>query len=279
MDGPLIVPSSGLIGMPSGTKGRPRADFRADQFTALIENKGYRLAWSRATKCPCAAVNDQTQQPDPNCDLCEGKGWIWFAPTETVIEDTAGELDEVQTLIVEQQNAGVIRGIMTGLTKRQRAYTEIGKWVEGDVSVTVRPENSLGYWDRLTNLDSEMIYVETVRVGYSRTGVAGGEDDPLDLRYLVSHVNQVRTVDAVLEAGGDYGVEDGQIVWLPGRSPGAGTRVNVHYLMHPSWLVIEHPHAIRTTLRALKTKAPTTPQGDPVALPLQAHARLEFMVR
>ena len=277
MDGPLIVPTSGVVGMPAGTKGRPRADFRTDQFTATIETKGYRLAWSRATKCPCESVNEQTRQPDPTCALCSGKGWIWFAPSEPVIEDIAGELDEVQALVVANQNAGVIRGIMSGIMKRNKAYTEVGNWVEGDMSVTVRAENKIGFWDRLTHLDSEMIFVETVKVGYSRTGVEGVASDPLDTRYLVTHINEVRTIDTVLVADEDYGVEDGRVVWKTGHEPTLGTKLSVHYLMHPTWLIVDQPHAIRTTLQKLKKATTKTPQGDPVALPVQAHGRLEFM--
>ena len=52
----------------------------------------------------------------------------------------------------------------------------------------------------------------------------------------------------------------------------------MHYLMHPTWLVVEYPHMIRTTPIKFKTTSPTTPQGDPNALPVQAMLRYEFLV-
>lgn len=277
IDGPTTVPASGVVGMPATTKGRPRADFKEHFFESLIEQKGYRLAWSRAANCPCVNTNSQTLQPDPNCALCRGKGWLYFAPTEPVVTATAGELDSVQQLILTQENAGLIRGIMTQFQAETDPYTEVGNWQRGDVQCTVRYQNKLGYYDRLINLDSEIVYAEVLESGKDRRGVAVSAAAPLDTRYLVNRVNLVRSVDAVFQLGLDYELAAGRIAWRPGRAPAQGTRLSLHYLTHPVWLVVQHPHAIRTTAKLLKKAAPITPQGDPTPLPIQAHVRLEFV--
>lgn len=265
---PEIVPSSGIAGPDGAAKGHPRADFQVKRFNALIETKGYRLAWSRASECPCSGVNDQTKQPDPNCTLCKGKGWFYFAPTEAVVSDNVGPLNPLQTALVAALPAGVIRGVISGIHSERFPYGEIGNWHFGDVMVTVRPENRIGYYDKLVHLDSEIVFAE---------GITTASLTTLATRYPVNQVNLLRSKTATFVATTDFTLSAGVVSWVTGRAPAVGTRVVIHYLTHPTWLVIDHPHAIRSSLDWLRVKAPLTPQGDPLALPLQAHARLEFV--
>lgn len=266
---PVIRPASGVAGNVGSKYEKRRAEFDALKFDALIEQKGYRLAWSRACECPCASVNDQTRQPDPNCTLCNGTGWLYFAPTEPVMTSRVGPLNPVQQAIVTANKAGVIRGIMTGIRSNREPFGEIGNWQWGDVTVTVRPENRLGHYDKLVHLDSEIVYVEAID--------STGPTNPVTTRYFVNQVNLIRSLTTEYVADTDFTLAAGVISWLPGHGPAAGTRITLHYLTHPTWLVIDHPHAIRMSMRKVKVKDPLTPQGDPQKLPIQAHARLDFL--
>lgn len=268
-----LRPKAGAIGLLEGQKeAGKRVDFRPDDFVLLVETKGYRLAWSRAAYCPCQPINDQTEQPDPTCTLCEGSGWVRFRPEAAVVNpDTIGELDELQQAIVDD-NAAVVRGIMTSITNTKIPYDQVLPRLEGMMQVTTRHENKLGYHDRIVNLDSTIIYAQV----YDFQGEA-----ETSLRYPVRYVNLLQsTTQAFLEVSnenpnGDFRLVSGKIVWESGKAPPTGERLAAHYLTHPTWRVVEHPHAMRTTPVKFKT---TSPVGDPEPLPVQGICKLEFML-
>ncbi|MGI4850692.1 MAG: hypothetical protein ACRYGR_01960, partial [Janthinobacterium lividum] len=79
---PIITPQFGALGIPAHSKETgQRSDFRVDQFSININAHGYRLAWTRASICPCMPINAQTEQADPSCSLCQGNGFFYFGPT------------------------------------------------------------------------------------------------------------------------------------------------------------------------------------------------------
>lgn len=270
----ITGPTFGVTGLPENqVRKMMRADFQASKFEEIIETKGYRLVWSRACVCPCTPVNDQTQQPDPNCVLCKGAAWIYFGPSNYVL-DTAniGALDDVQKALADTSKSAIIRGIMEGISaKRDLPSEKLGPWKFGDTSLTVRPENRLGFYDRITNLDSEIIYSEVI--------TAGDPAVPLAARYLITGVNLLRSFSTVYTSA-DYELAAGKIVWKTGRAPAQGTRLAIHYLMHPTWLVCEHPKATRDTYEDIKKKAgaTSTPFGDLKRLPVKAVLRYEFLL-
>lgn len=258
---------AGIVGLPSDLKetGR-RVDFRTDEYILAIETKGYRLAWSRASYCPCKPINDQTDQPNPNCTICEGSGWIRFRPAGAVInEDITGELDDVQQAIVGADSA-VIRGIMTGITNKREPYDQVLPRLEGVMNVTVRHENKLGYHDRIVNLDSSVVYSQV-------HDYVGGL--PMPLRYPVRAVNLMRSETKTYAEEVDFTLSSGNVQWISGKEPPTDERLAIHYLTHPTWRVIEHPHAMRLTPVKRKTESAV---GDPKPLPVQAVCKLEFML-
>lgn len=253
-----------LVGQGLKEAGR-RVDFRPGELVIAIETKGYRLAWSRNTHCPCAPVNSQTDQSDPNCTLCGGTSWISFRPNNAVIDmRVVGALDALQLRILTETNASLIRGIMTGISMNASTWDKVGPRVEGVVSVTARSENKLGYYDRLINLDSQMVYSQVFNL-----------EDPearLPTRYFPSWVNHLRSLTKVFEQDVDYTVDNGDVTFIAGRAPDVGERLSIHYLCHPPWRVIEHPHSIRTTPLHKKRKEQT--EFD---LPVSGIAKLEFL--
>lgn len=268
-----LRPKAGSIGLLEGQKeAGKRVDFKPDDYVLLVETKGYRLAWSRAAFCPCKPINAQTEQSDPNCSLCEGSGWIRFRPEGAVTNtELTGDLDELQQSIVDDK-AAVIRGIMSGITNNRVPYDQALPRLEGMVQVTTRHENKLGYYDRLVNLDSTVVYAQVYDYG--------GEAETA-LRYPARYINLIQsTTQNFLEVSddnptGDFRLVGGKIVWESGKAPPTDERLAVHYLTHPTWRVIEHPHALRTTPVKFKT---TSAVGDPRALPVQGVCKLEFML-
>ena len=264
---------AGVIGLkPDQKETGKRVDFRPDDFVLAIETKGYRLAWSRATVCPCKPINDQTQQTDPNCSICKGAGWVLFRPEAgTIDEKLVGELTPLQKSILGD-NATVIRGIMSGLTNGQNPWENIGPRLEGVASLTVRAENKLGYYDRIVNLDSLIPYSQLLKI-----------DNPaaiVETKYPIVQVNHLRTLDQTYTVDTDFTINnDGNLVWVSGQEPAKDSLFSCHYLCHPTWRAMTYPHAIRLTPVKAKKSKPLTPGGDPVDLPVQAMLQLEFMIK
>lgn len=258
----------GITEMPPGEQPSRYPDIEKNKLIGAIETEGVRLAWTRAADCPCAPVNTQTQQPDPNCTLCKGLGIIYFGPTNYKPSVDVGTLSDVQKSILAVDGAAVIRGVISKATQNADLYDVLGRWTWGTMLVTVRPENKIGYFDRLVNLDAEMVFFETV------TAQAG--QATLPLKYHAVGVNMIRSLNRIYQEGQDFVVKNGVVSWFPSQVPQIATILSVHYLIHPSWRVTDHPHVIRETATRRKVKA-ISPLGTPTALPIQGHIRLEFL--
>lgn len=267
---PTLSKKPGVVGLPVGVKDITRADFRNELWIRAIEGKGYRLAWTQTAQCPCQSVSEQTDQADPNCSLCKGAGWLFFKPAGAVANPKIiGPLTPTQQKVVDNSGA-VIHGIMTALGNAKKPWEQVGPRLEGMAMCTVRAENKLGYYDRLTCLDA--------RVVYSQILPAGGPGTLLTTRYPVVSVNLLRTKETVYTEGGDFDVVAGDIQWRPSRGPVALTPLVCHYLCHPTYRVVEHPHSVRVTLTKFKIKDPLTPQGEPEDMPVQAMLKYEFLL-
>lgn len=272
---PTVGKEWGITGLPPGNVkggGFPKVD--KNKSVAQIEQLGVRWAWSRAAFCPCMPANSQTDQPDPNCVKCGGRGFFYFGPNDYSPGDDVGELSQLQKAILADDGAAVIRGLFTRSTQQQNPYDMIGNWVRGSMFVTVRPENRIGYYDRLVHLDSSVVYYETVEM--PATGLE------LPLRYRAICVNTIQTVDDRFEQDVDFVVETGKVVWNPLSAPTAATRLAVHYEMHPTWLIVEHPHVTRQSPGNQKLLCDPEdrkkfPRGVPQRLPIQAMVQLEFL--
>lgn len=253
-----------------------RVDFRPDiPFSNQIEWHGLRLGWVRMALCPCKAFNRQTDQIEPGCNLCNGLGWIPFK-TPGYFLDLAktGPLNEVQAHLVSKNQAMVIRGLTMGMTEQPNMFSMLGDWAMGSVMITVRPENKLGYYDRLIALDDLFVHRELL---------TQGTEDTLKLFYPAESLLTLLTTDEndVVTYWGDNDVElvNGNIRWLPGKQPEPETRISVSYLCHPVFTVIEFTHLIRSV--PFRSKRPPakreTPIGDLMRLPIQVVARLEHL--
>lgn len=261
-------PEFGKIGMPKGEHASSNPDLEDEKLVGAIETQGSRLAWSRAANCPCAPLNTQTKQPDPNCDLCRGNGLIYFGPENYVPPADAGVLTDVQKAILAVDGAALIKGVIARAKEEADLYDRLGHWMWGSMLVTVRPENKIGYYDRLVSLDSEIVFFETITVE--------ADAPTVPTRYRATAVNLIRSEDTIYRLGSDFVLSAGIITWLPGRSPSAETILSVHYLTMPTWRVVDHPHGVREIGRRRK-KRRVSPLGDPTQLPIEGRVQLEFL--
>ena len=259
----LTSASAGIVGIPAGEKeAGKRVDFKPAAFEVAIETKGIRLAWHRAAICPCSTSNDQTEQSDPNCSLCGGDGYLEFQPVGAITDTKIiGDLDATQTAIVGSTGA-VIRGVVSGITSKFTPYDQVLARIEGMAMLTVRPENKLGYYDKICALDGTVAYCQLVDAGSGST---------LSLRYPIRDINLLRSEDTVYVVTTDFTIVAGDISWVVGQAPTAGTQLVCHYLTHPCWRVVDDPHAARITPVKFKTDA-----NDPSPLPVSAVLKYDW---
>lgn len=265
------------LGLPPNAKVL-KADFYNTLIHGLVETKGPRLSWSRAGVCPCISIDGQTGSPDPNCHICKATpGFEYFRPEgynpDLVTE--IGTLTDIQRHLIERSFSPgvVIRGLITSVARSESAYDRLGDWVFGSYNITVRPQNKIGYYDRLTCLDSEIVYPQVLPVT-EKTG-------PIKLRFPATFVSRARTKDTVYQQSADFALdEEGRLDFVASRRPAVGSRLAVHYHHHPQFIVMEHVNAFRESIQ--RSKVPEakreTPIGNVQHLPLRAMAKLEFLI-
>ena len=272
----LGVAAAGTVNLPTGAKDTGRVDFRDTEFDKLVEQQGIRLAWSRGSACPCQGANDQTRGPGINCPLCkENPGFVYFRPPGfTLTEAEHGEMDDIQKFIVDRATSPsvIIRGVVQAIGRTENTYDRLGNWVDGVMSVSVRKDNILGYYDRLVAIDQLGVYSELV--------LSGPTDGPTKLRFPAVRVDFVRSESQLYTSPEDYFINaQGQLCWQTGRAPAQGTQLAVTYVHHPQFLVWEHLHFFRGSTNNTKLgRTPKTPLGDPQLLPRQALVKLEFLI-
>lgn len=274
---------SGVIGLPDNTKeGGKRVDYKANSknetdFDFLISTKTPRFAWSRATQCPCRGRHnsDATEMPDPNCTACTGLGWRYFTPHDVDPADKdIGELTDVQKTVLARAKSVVIRALAISASSSPDLFEVLGDMGLGSVTITTRPKNRMGYYDRLVALDDEMVYSELQRY----------EGSPLRLHYPPVSLNHVVTItgkNTFAEFGPDAVEIDaaGCLTWTdPTNVPPDGALVSVHYLCMPVFMIAGIDKFTRTSLIKQKRSSFKTPQGDALHLPHRYVAQLSHLM-
>lgn len=268
---PATAADGPVVGKPDGPSSKfLRVDFKANDFADMIETKTGRLAWARSTLCECAGFSRQTQQPDPLCPNCNGKGFRFFRPQHYVVDTNAiGLLDPIQQKIIEDNKCVVIRGLLMGLQKQPTIYEALGPWAMGSAMLTLRPENLAGYYDRFIQLDDAMSFSEVL---------VTGADDFMSTRYPCIQINTIIAGTTQYRPDEDYITQDdGRVRWKAGKTPVSGTPCSINYTCHPVWTVMEVSNLIRSSLVLQRVANPFTPEGNHVQLPRRWIVRLEHL--
>lgn len=257
-------------------KTNPRVNLDALAVRKFIWNHGIRVLWEQASECPCARRSADastglsltipsgsvTGGHRTDCPVCGGEGYYRHSDQEIV-------------------------ALITNLALDPQAHMAWGEGASGMVKITTLPENLLSFKDRITLLDSVLLYRETL----PRKG------SPDALRYpIVEHTMQLSTGDFtagvlhchkadasgettlsdVLVEGTDFDVVDGKIDWTKGdglgSAPAVGDRYSVSYFGRPRYVVTSHPFSIRDTVSVSKV-----PSQVPVHTAVHAAGKLEYL--
>lgn len=70
-------------------------------FEALISRHGQLVRWLSSRMCSC--ITDVDSQPDPDCDACDGSGWLYSFVTKTYEDVIAMAVDDT-TIILPDSN-------------------------------------------------------------------------------------------------------------------------------------------------------------------------------
>lgn len=195
----------------------PRADFKAEAFDTLVEQKGYRVLWEQGTFCSCYA---ESGQPDYNCPVCKGRGYIYFDPKE-------------------------IRVIVSSINGHKE-QNKLGLHEAGTAYLTPTSLDNVGYRDRFLFLDFTMKYSEVItRDSYS---------DIDKLRYECLDVIYAHTLGVPLLRGVHFDLidRDRAIQWRPDAPIQAGEKYAILYDTRPVYIAINPVHELRGTYTKAK---------------------------
>ena len=207
----------------------------AQAFDALIRDHGTNIRHESATLCPCYRGRLDSGQKKLNCKLCEN-GQILYNPID---------------IFVYMEN-----------TDLEKAFQQFGVWDTGTArmyspSKTEQGDDFyIGYFDRITILDSLEVYSELVERG---TG------DVDKLQFKAYDVEYVRTERKVYEVDIDFKItEEGNIKWVTSNQPtydlerGVGEVYTIRYLRNPVYRVTEVFHENRFVLSGVRSKMKET---------------------
>jgi len=204
----------------AGTLGA-RADFRPELFDTAIFQKGYRILWEQSMLCSCYTKN--SGQPDYNCPVCKGKGYVYFDPKE-------------------------IRAVVSSINGHKE-QTHLGLFDLGSAYLTSMSTDDIGFRDRFTFLDFTTKFSEVI---IHDENMEGSDIDTF--RYPAKEMVSVRKLDTTYIQGRDYDVsKDGRsITWKTYMNP--GDQYSVLYKTNPVYIAIGPIHELRGTYSVAKAK-------------------------
>ncbi len=236
-----------------------RVDWREEEFRRVIRQHGKHVVWRKALLCPCH--DEQTGQAQINCENCDGSGFYYI-------------------------DALKIQALMFNQDKHTKLYEKFGMWLQGETSVTVEPENRLGYRDSLELRDSVMTFTELIKKNNrrgARSKLPAGYDSA---RYRIVSMTRMMLATGLSTSGCASTVslecdkhftisDDGWIKWTADGNTLVpdGHVLSVRYEFHPVWIVESFPHAMRDDISGRKTD-----KSRVIGHPLQAAAKLDYLL-
>jgi len=258
-------------GLPPDTKLVGQTAYhKPDLYDKTVVAHGWRMWWQKAVLCPCRG-NDQTEQANPLCPRCRGRGWLYALPDANLSDggsDNAGNAVELNSA----GDAVAIQAILSSMTLDPQVYERMGQWIFGSCRVTTFRHNKLGYADRLTLRDATVAYSQLLDSNGEQEIHVLGKRSLKGLWSPVDSVTHLRSDVRTYEPGSDFIVTDsGTIVWKI-DPPEVGTRLALAGHFRPRLVVQDHVFVDRAEMVRQKTAT----QGYQ-ALPARANCKLEFL--
>ena len=229
---------------PPNLIGQPSVNLDLATFEAPIWQKGYDVQIEKAVKCPCKANNGNIG----TCQNCRGTGWLFINPFKT-------------------------RALITSINYS----TEHKDWTLdklGTVDVTVRNQDRITYFDRITLINDYSIFSEVLTTRY---------DSATDTNFAFTSYKVTEIQDAFfyvsdslplqkLEVGVDIEIKadsQGYILQINTALPANfNSKLSVRYKHNVQYNVIDLPHEIRRSYKVNENGA-----DQKILLPIHGVAR------
>jgi hypothetical protein len=225
--------------------GAETVDFDRDKFAKLIADHGYFLTWEKAALCPNTPNTGLgPRDHDINCKICDGTGFYYFDP-------------QCATMLMQ--------GI-----RLDQSYHAYGRWDVGQQMVTAMPDFTISYFDRLTLSNGVARFMERVtRQPDTDTDKLRYAPLAIEIVVWVGRTGAVKVfyvdTDFIISADGS------SIQWMiTSDLPDANDRYSVSYRYRPRYVVLDLVHQHRDQ---------AVEGGQRVAFPVQAVAKLDFLIR
>jgi len=268
----------------------PRTDFPTRDLRQNVFKYGMRVLWEMVTVCPCErksidalSIDFGTREKPIGCPLkefdsaiCGGNGYIYHSG------------QEIQALVHDG-------------SRDPDRWKVWGEHAAGNVSITTLPEHLPSFLDRITLLDTVMVYrerkkrtansVEGLRYPVvTRSMVLGTEEDPtksvaseFGVLYAIKASEDGKIVLGAdnkpleLKQDEDFIVTaEGKIDWSQGlssgRAPNPGEYYSMQYFIHPVYVIRSMPYQFRDSVHKVKQV-----QQELTNLPTKVMAWLEFL--
>lgn len=188
----------------------PDVYFKKNEFEAAIHKQGYNVIIEKALACPCKSRQAGYLS---NCRNCGGTGWLFINPIQT-------------KAILHSQNQS----------------TQYKEWTEanlGNVNITVRDIDRLAFMDRITVLDAESVYSQTIHPVIFKNQLFAFLD------YAAIEITECFIFDGsdkplmLLNEGEDYNLENDKILFNSRFNNISDITLSLRYIHRPQYHVID----------------------------------------
>jgi len=260
-----------LLPLPDRSLRTGRVDFRDDDLSRVIMQKGLALRWTQSAPCPCSSRTNELNldldyigagdasidtQYNPGCPVCDGGGTIYHS-------------------------AQTVQGIVTR-AEGQYLNARFGGYRDGVINITLEPEHLPSFGDRFEILDSVMLYQETIEDNGAdtlplrfpiipRTITLATGDVTVGVMYAAYAGVDFQTVNTELSEGVHFSINaQGEIAWID--KPVGISKFSFTYFIHPTYTCIAFANSVRDT--HIRRKSPVERVAS---LPVRIECKLEFL--
>lgn len=193
--------------------GPQQVNFNRNEFDAAITDKGYKVEIERALKCPCSVRG--SGQALVNCGNCNGSGWFFIDKRSTMIFSTS----------LNNRN-------------KHEVWADVNA---GTVSMSLRPQDKVGFMDKVVYTELEMLHTEVLHLQLNSTGdkiFAFTSYKPVRVHHMYRFVDSDQGLDFVDAA--EYTIRTNLIEFdfaIYGAMQDVAMTIN--YSTHPTYHVLD----------------------------------------
>ncbi len=201
---------------------------RAESFEDMIMRRGMPVLWQRSQKCPC--WNDDSGQPDYDCEACDGEGYLYEDPIETSYILIMGLILSKEFTPIGEYRMGDC--IATIPARKKMKVNGLWKFLPNEIY-------DIGEWDKIILSESEFRSHETLIKGKS---LFERDADTLRKEEITKVINILSINKDTGEVtnynqGTDYELDGRKIDWLAGgNSPDEDQKYSILYYHKPVYL-------------------------------------------